>query len=377
MGANYSERLTPHQSIRAVASQDSMRGSYVPTAYQMIDQIKIENFKCFKHLKIKDCKRVNVLVGDNGSGKTALLEAIFLALGGTSNLPIRYRQQRGMDTPHMRGSPARLTEALFGDLFYRLDMSTPISVDLSGTGEEARSLKISHNLDSTTSTTPLKFTWKDSAGRERTAIPEISANKFDFPDTGETLDDCFFFASNQTYSAIENAERFSILSRARRQGNFVNVFTGEYNWIEDIGIEVIATAPALYASLAGLTDKLALPYVSGGINRFATILVAMASRPRSVVLVDEIENGLYYKHHQNYWRAILSNCREYECQLLLTTHSSEWLDALASAAGDKVNDIALWRTERGDDGQPEIFQFGGQTLKDGIQRGVEVRGGTE
>jgi predicted ATPase len=371
------KRLPTNRAFRLVKPQGSMSLGYVPTAYQMIHEIEIANFKCFKDLKIKDCKRMNIVVGDNGSGKTALLEAIFLALGGTSNLPLRYRQQRGMDTPHMRGSSAKLTEALLGDLFYRLDMTTSVSVDLHGTGEEARSVKIVRNVNSVTSATPLIFIWKDASGKERAVVPEISAAKIDFPDTGETLDDSFFFASNQTYSAVENAERFSILSRAKRQNNFVNVFTHEYGWIEDIGIEVLATAPALYASLTGLSDKLALPSVSGGINRFASILVAMAARPRSVILVDEIENGLYYKHHENYWKALLNNCREYECQLLLTTHSAEWLDALASAAGDKVSDIALWRAERGDNGQPEIFQFSGKTLKDGIEGGAEVRGGTE
>ena len=72
------------------------------------------------------------------------------------------------------------------------------------------------------------------------------------------------------------------------------------------------------------------------------VLLGIASRRRSVVLVDEIENGLYYKHHKKYWDAILHFGRNYESQIFLTTHSREWLE-LSGAAGDEVDDIALWR----------------------------------
>jgi AAA15 family ATPase/GTPase len=44
----------------------------------MIKNIKINNYKCFKNFEIKDFKRINILVGDNNSGKTSLIEAIAL-----------------------------------------------------------------------------------------------------------------------------------------------------------------------------------------------------------------------------------------------------------------------------------------------------------
>jgi GNAT superfamily N-acetyltransferase len=44
------------------------------------------NFRCFADLNIADCRRVNVIVGDNGSGKTSLLEALFFALASSSEL---------------------------------------------------------------------------------------------------------------------------------------------------------------------------------------------------------------------------------------------------------------------------------------------------
>ena len=44
----------------------------------MIKDLEISNFRCFENTKIEGFERVNLIGGKNNSGKTALLEAIFL-----------------------------------------------------------------------------------------------------------------------------------------------------------------------------------------------------------------------------------------------------------------------------------------------------------
>jgi predicted ATP-binding protein involved in virulence len=46
-----------------------------------IDQIKMKNFKCFKHKTLQFSPRFNVLSGDNGTGKTAVLDALAVGMG--------------------------------------------------------------------------------------------------------------------------------------------------------------------------------------------------------------------------------------------------------------------------------------------------------
>jgi AAA15 family ATPase/GTPase len=355
------------------------------SGYLMITDVHVENFKCFERLKIENCARVNVIVGDNGAGKTALLEAIFLGLGMTSDLVLRFKAGRGVDG-NFRATPPKIEEAIFADYFYNMDRSRTIAVKLQGSGPEARSLRIirgtsetriqSNNVDDREAVAAVRFIWTDSAGGEHSVAPTISAKGLQFPDTGEDLSDFFYFSANQTYSAIENAERFSDLRRAKRQQKFVELFKSEYKWIEDLDIELIAGSAAIYASVFGLKDKIAVANISGGINRVMTFLLAIASRQRSVVLVDEMEDGLYYTHHESYWRAMLAFAREYESQLFITTHSKEWLEALLRAAGNDVRDIALLRLERNGKG-PELLKFDGADLKAGIEYGAEVRGGSD
>lgn len=76
-----------------------------------IDRIQIENFKNFKKLEVNFEKGVNLFVGANGSGKTSILEAINVALGGFFSLQ-EQKMQRMIDLSEARielinGEPVR------------------------------------------------------------------------------------------------------------------------------------------------------------------------------------------------------------------------------------------------------------------------------
>lgn len=348
--------------------------------FLMIREFEITNFKCFAHLKVKKCNRFNVIVGDNGSGKTALLEGIFLALGHSGELVLRYRQIRGLDGM-FAGSTQRVEEAIWRDYFYARDWERTISVELTGDGPEARSVRISRGKSQVSIPfereeaeevgAPISMVWRDSKGDDHAVFPKVTKQGMEFESSVEDVPLFFYYGANQTISSRENAERFSDLSRERKAKEFIELVTKEYDWIEDLDVEVIAGAPILYATLRDQEDKLPLPSVSGGINRLVSILLGIASHPRSVVLVDEIEDGIYYKHQAAFWRGILTFARKYECQLFATTHNVEWLEALSEASGKKTDDIALWRIERSKDG-PVLHQFSGKSALAGIKAG-EVR----
>jgi hypothetical protein len=350
----------------------------------MIKAIEIGNFRCFEHLRIDGCRRINVIVGDNGTGKTALLEAIFFALAASPSIGLRYRQQRGLDGS-FSGTPRQIEEALWKDLFFEGHWERPIQIELTGDGPEARSITIYRGRSQSTiplladaqeeerRTSPVVFQWRDAAGKMHVSEPKIGPQGLEVIDSDEDLPDFFFFGA-QTIGSSENAGRFSELRRAGRGDAFIKTITQEYPWIEGLDIEVIAGLPVIYAKLSHQKRVLPLANVSAGISRALGVMLAVASRDRSAVLVDELESGLFHTHHEPLWRALLALIRTYESQLFTTTHSDEWLKALLRAADDKVDDIALWRLERGGGGPPALYQFDGDTLKDAIEFGAEARG---
>lgn len=353
-----------------------------PAAYRMIRSIEIDNFRCFRRLRIKDCGPINVIVGDSGSGKTALLEAIFLALCHNPQKALHLRQWRGNDA-EFSGSTASIAEAFYGEFFYGLDSNQRAEIRLSGSGPEVRTLSISRGRPDVRMsrgkdsgeeiTSPVDFTWTDAKGKKRTAHTRISNTGIMFEDTGETIPNFFFFAAQNRVPARETASRFSDLRKARKEREFVKVFTEVFDWIEDISVEAYAGSPVLHAAIRGTKQLLPLTAVSGGINRIAAILLAIAHRQKGIVLADEIEDGVFHTKQAAFARALLAFARNYQCQLFLTTHSQEWLVAFVQGAGKKLDDLSLWRIERGDGG-PVVERFSGRTFKAGIDYGTEVRG---
>lgn len=388
--AHFDNALKPVESPGPIAlarGPERRQCRYEPTGYYMIHSLEIRNFRLFRHLRAEKCRRVNVIVGDSGSGKTALLEALFMALCADPGIAIRHRQQRGLES-QFSGPPKVIEEAIFGDFFYDRDLTVPIEVNLSGTGPEARALRVTYGGGSTmvlplgpggpvelgAASTPFAFTWRDHLGAERTVTAQIGPQGLQIGNTGEILPDFFLFPANQTIGSVENASRFSDLSNKRRAAQFVEIFTREFDWIEDLSIEVVAGSPVVHAAVKGMSEKAPVPNVSGGINRMMAIMLALATRPKSITLVDEMQNGVYYSHHESMWRSILRFAREYDSQLFTTTHNKEWLRSLIRAAGNNVDDIALWRLELGEADKPVLFEFTGEEFKDGIEYGSEVRG---
>jgi predicted ATP-binding protein involved in virulence len=76
-----------------------------------IDKLIADNFKNFEHLEVSFVKGINLIVGVNGSGKTSVLEAINVALGGFFSLQ-EQKMQRVIDLSEARivlknGEPIR------------------------------------------------------------------------------------------------------------------------------------------------------------------------------------------------------------------------------------------------------------------------------
>ena len=87
----------------------------------MIESVAIRNFRCFKDLTLHDLKRITLIVGENNSGKTSLLEALFLLLGARNpDISLRLNAWRGIQ------QYASNWEETWGWLFYGKQMAAAI-----------------------------------------------------------------------------------------------------------------------------------------------------------------------------------------------------------------------------------------------------------
>jgi hypothetical protein len=82
----------------------------------MIKTSTVENFCPFERIEMRDMRRLNLLVGDSGSGKTALLDAIYLAMGVSPELALRIRAWRNQETFQLSAERPHV-DSLWKDLF--------------------------------------------------------------------------------------------------------------------------------------------------------------------------------------------------------------------------------------------------------------------
>ena len=352
--------------------------------FHMIRTISVGNFRCYKSLLLDGLSRLNVIVGDNGSGKTALLEALFMTLATSTEVGLRLRQQRGLDSS-FAGPIRRVEQAIWGDYFYNSDWTNAIRIVLSGDGPEARTLEITKgtpeaklplapgDLSQLVASAPVTFTWTDAEGQPHSVTPTISsAGGLTLPETGEDMQRFYYISAGTPIGSVESASRFSDLSKVNRHQQFVDLFTREYNWIENLDVEVLAGSPAIFATIKGSGRKMPLANVSAGMSRLMAIMLSISAQRRTVVLVDEIENGIFHTHLTPMWRAILLLLEEYESQLFVSTHSQECIKALGKAVANKTQLVTLLRTEKDLEGS-RIASFPGKTFMAGVKYGEEVR----
>lgn len=190
----------------------------------MIRNIVVENFRRYKRLEIGTVKRLNVVAGDNGTGKTSLLEAIFLALGRSPELGVRYRQQRGLDGV-VSGQPRRIEDALWRTLFYNADWNRTISVQLEGDGIEGRSVRVFRGKSQLTiplgsdisegqELAPLTVVWRDHRGQEWPVTPRITREGIAIDGTGEDNPDFYYYAANAPVPSDSRPSRRPLRHRA-------------------------------------------------------------------------------------------------------------------------------------------------------------------
>jgi AAA15 family ATPase/GTPase len=86
----------------------------------MYTSFEIENFRCFNRLKVDKLARINLITGKNNSGKTSLLEALWLhAAPNNPMLTLRLNHIRGIKEGDYN------SEELWGWLFHKKQTCRP------------------------------------------------------------------------------------------------------------------------------------------------------------------------------------------------------------------------------------------------------------
>lgn len=351
--------------------------------YQMINSLEIDNFRCYEHLELKGLKRVNVIVGANGSGKTAFLEAVFLVAGGNPSPSFHMRTWRGLGSKvSISGNPSDNKEFLL-DLFHNFESNRKIHIAFKGDAAHTRELNVTNKqqepMISFTAKSvnpsvklPIVFEWKKNKKIVGRSEATISDGEFQMVGGIESID-AQIFASDGIYGTEISAQQFDVLAIERSTDELQKAICEVFPFIKSISSHHQNGQQMLFADIDSSKQLMPIGLISAGISKFCSILIAIATHKKGIVLLDEFDNGFYYKALPNIWQNILKFAELFECQIFASTHSLEALRSLIPALENHEDEFCLLQAHQ-TDGVSSILEIEGKYLEAALTGNVEVRG---
>ncbi len=353
--------------------------------YGMIKSADIKNFRGFAKTKVTDLRRINIVVGDNGAGKTAFLEALFAAAAASPEIVLNLRKWRGMPSSARGMGQRAIHEALWGDLFHGFDFQNEVSVALKGVKKHTRSIRIfmsgeptvipitDESSQSIIPTAPITFEWRHPFSKGPIqSTPRLTPEGLAVNPTPDSHIAGRYYAARMPFSSSENATLFSQLSTNNKETEFINAMKNQFGDIETISVELEYGTPMLFVKFSWAKRRLPINILSDGMNKIAAVLLGIADRTGGVVFVDELDTGVYFKRHEAFWSQINHFSKMYGTQVFGSTHSLEFLMAALPAMRTHPQDFSLVRVYR-KNGMSKASIVGGTKALSLIESGFEVR----
>ncbi len=346
----------------------------------MVKGIKVKNFRCFKDFELSNFGQINLIGGGNNSGKTVLLESVFVAQSQHPNTLRDIQEMRYLDTDIFDHEE---TSVLWDGYFYEQDTSDIIELEVEEVDGLVRkticSLKNPSFLEAENMSVSyfqneqeyLALSVKVADGDFMTATEQYQPRLV----VKHGISIGFISTNKFKHSKQELAKGYS---RLEVENNSKYVLEGLQTIDPSIKeIKVIALGePNLYVR-RGKSKLMPINLFGTAIDKIATIILILLKNRNGTLLIDEIENGIHYTNHGSVWKLVFKLAIKFNIQVFATTHSKEIVQAFHEVVldGDYINRARYIEMKR--EVNPHRIAADVQTvdlLKQKILNGTNFRG---
>lgn len=324
----------------------------------MITSVEIENFRCFRKLRVEDLSRVNVIVGANNSGKTVLLEAIEAVVSRESPFSfVRASIERGETR---RRAAARIapgetgTEIEVRHWFHGHHLVPGATFRLRATGD--RESLVSRAIQTVPPNAPSPFIpggVQLATERDDVVFPLSQDGLLALPATatlsGLRLQPPVGFVTTDHLPSRELSLLWTKVVLTPGEARTVEALRLVEPAIDRIAISEGGGTIA-QVLLRGADGPVPLGTLGEGVSRILTLALHLVVTEGGYLLIDEIENGLHWSVMPKVWRFLIETALARDVQVFATTHSKDWLEGLADlhrADPELAAHVSVHRLEAG------------------------------
>jgi AAA15 family ATPase/GTPase len=368
----------------------------------LLDSLEIKGYRCFEHLTIEKLGRVNLIVGKNNVGKTALLEALWIyARRGTwqilfdllfsrDELPVQIEKPSPLQVANVKFYKEDLISEV-GNLFYgrpSLDAnskklifvgSNNSSINVNTTrmidkdGKPTEDLSIFEQIWRVRPTGLIIISELSENGEENRAefysFENLQSLMYEPPP--DSLPSGFIKSQILNNEALvrlwDEAVKTSLEEKAV---HFLQIIERKLKDITFVGNSGGMRYPL--ASSGNSTKRVTLKSYGEGMAKLLGISLSIVQCRNGILLIDEIENGLHYSVLLDVWKLIFKTAKELNVQVFATTHSKDCIEAFTEAAVASPEEGMLIRLEN-KNGSIKAVNFSEDELEIVERRNIEVR----
>jgi AAA15 family ATPase/GTPase len=313
---------------------------------------------------LNELRRVNLLVGGNDTGKTSVLEALILLLG-TGNLvqqlPVTFRSNQSGN----QDSDDR--ENFWPWLFY--DRNTANSIKIAGQTEDRQSLIVASQADfSGSQKNPMIMRGPNTLITFQNGNIAVSGME---PPKNFRISHLSVRPSNPTL----DAEKYNqIALEADGEKHFEQIMREVEPRLKRLRYAKLpnTSSPLVFVDL-GLSRSVPATQMGQAFNRLLHIYAEILTSKTNVLLIDEIENGIFSESLPLIWKGLFAICEQQNVQIFATTHSRECIMAANLAAEDRKKDELSVQRLQIVNGNIEAVRLGEKHLEMAAEMGLEVR----
>ena len=356
----------------------------------MFKSVRIQNFRQFKDLKLDGLAQINLITGKNNTGKTSLLEALFML--ATPTLPstiLTIANLRGVQGVSVDGGyawgyiyrdgksdAAIVLEAHRMDgVSERLDVRVARGVEAPLVNDGGKNGALASPVVSTSvSEAPaIEYEYEVSAGpASRKGVSRLRVtDRGGVPEQAEGFTiRPWYFLGHGPVGVEDDAVRFSELISQRRKNDVVDALRLVEPRLVDL--DVLALRPSVVAADLGSGPLVPATYLGQGFERLLAIILAVLRSAGGTLLIDEIEDGLHYSTLVDVWKVITQTALTHDVQIFATTHSYECLEAAVKGSEGHRDKLALFRLSRRD-GDVRVTAVEDEGIRAAVDFAFELR----